>query len=417
MYLDNDYFSKVIIIICICLQHKISLTHNLNLMKKEIILTAVTGLTMLLGINQANAQLVDGHAYMFGNFVEIGINANGHEGAPIIDLTDHSRNGGGMPLFGFVADPAESDWTEYNGDFFVPGTPENGFGVTFTLLGVTDSFSNNAVALNEIPGEIISFEETVDSSIVIWQGAVGDLSMTLKYELEKSQHYYRTSVLFENTGLETYTDVYYYRNVDPDNNMPLGAGYSTLNKIISQTGDGEDSCIVRATQTIPWLSELIFSASGENWKCFIGGFYNRNGASMWNGVDLWHETGDEALTDGSIGLAYKIDVIPPGKAASEWFSFTTSFKSGIQFGEPNTSSIVENNLNFELYPNPTTNNVITLNLIGTYSFEITDTKGSIVLNGNGNGINEIDLSGVEKGIYFINIQQENQSATTKLVVN
>jgi hypothetical protein len=40
-----------------------------------------------------------------------------------------------------------------------------------------------------------------------------------------------------------------------------------------------------------------------------------------------------------------------------------------------------------------------------------------VLNGNGNGINEIDLSGVEKGIYFINIQQENQTATTKLIVN
>jgi hypothetical protein len=224
-------------------------------------------------------------------------------------------------------------------------------------------------------------------------------------------------VLFENTGLETYTDVYYYRNVDPDNNMPLGAGYNTFNKIISQTGDGEDSCVVYASQSIPWLSELIFSASGENWKCFIGGFANRNGAKMWHGVDLMNETGDIVDYDQSIGLAYKIDVIPPGKAASEWFSFTTSFKSGIQFGEPNTSSIVENNLNFELYPNPTTNNILTLNLIGSYSFEITDTKGSIVLTGNGNGTNEIDLSGVEKGIYFINIQQENQTATTKLIVN
>lgn len=386
-------------------------------MKNKLFLTVITGLTMLSGINQAKSQLVDGHAYMFGDFVEIGINANGHEGAPCIDLTDHCRTGGGMPLFGFVADPTESDWAEYNGDFFVPGTPENGFGVTYTLLGVTDSFSNNAAWLNEIPGEIISFEETVDSSIVIWQGAMGELSMTLKYELEKSQHYYTTSVLFENTGLATYTDVYYYRNVDPDNNMALGAGYNTLNKIISQTGDGVDSCIVYASQSIPWLSELIFSASGENWKCFIGGFANRNGAKMWHGVDLMHETGDIWDYDISIGLAYKIDGIPPGKAASEWFSFTTSFKSGIQFGEPNTSSIVENNLNFELYPNPTTNNVITLNVIGAYSFEITDTKGSIIVTGNGNGITEIDLSGVEKGIYFINVQQENQTATTKLIVN
>jgi hypothetical protein len=386
-------------------------------MKRKVLLNAITGAAVMFGINHANAQLVDGHAYMIGSFVEVGINANGHEGAPCPDFTEHCRTGYEGGLFGFVADPEGTDWEEFNGDFFTPGSPENGFGLTFTLLGSTASYGNNALALNEIPGEIVSFEETVDSAIVIWEGAVGDLSLTIKYEFQKDQHYYTTSMLLNNTGVETYTDVYYYRNLDPDNNVSIGSGFGTDNTILSQTGLGEDSCIVRATQEMPWLSEIIFSAAGEDWKCYMGGFSNRNGADMWNGTGFYHETGDNMFADFAIGLAYKIETLPPGKAASEWFSFATSFKTGVDFGEPSSSSIVENELNFEVYPNPTTNDVVTINLTGNYTYTITDLKGSIVLNGNGNGINEIDLSGVEKGIYFINIQQENQTATTKLVVN
>lgn len=386
-------------------------------MKRSLLLNTIAGTVVMFGINQANAQLVDGHAYMIGSFVEVGINANGHEGAPCPDFTDHCRDGGGMGLFGFVADPAETAWEEYNGDFFTPGSPENGVGLTFTLLGDTASYGNNAIGLNEIPGEIVSFEETVDSAIVIWEGAVGDLSLTIKYEFQKDQHFYTTSMLLNNTGVETYTDVYYYRNLDPDNNVSIGSGYVTDNTILSQTGLDEDSCIVRATQELPWLSEIIFSASGEDWKCYMGGFSNRNGADMWNGTGFYSETGDNYYADIAIGLAYKIETLPPGKAASEWFSYATSFKTGVNFGEPSSSSIVENSLNFELYPNPTTNDAVTINLTGTYTYSVTDLKGSIILNGNGNGMNEIDLSGVEKGIYFITIQQENQTATTKLIVN
>ena len=72
-------------------------------------------------------------AYLIGDFVEIGINHNGHEGAPYL-AGSHNRGADRSIFFGYVADPNETTWTEYNGDYFTPGTPENGWGLNLLEL-------------------------------------------------------------------------------------------------------------------------------------------------------------------------------------------------------------------------------------------------------------------------------------------
>ena len=69
-------------------------------------------------------------AYLIGDFVQIGINHNGHEGAPYL-AGSHNRGADTSIFFGYVADPNETTWTEYNGDYFTPGTQENGWGIEF----------------------------------------------------------------------------------------------------------------------------------------------------------------------------------------------------------------------------------------------------------------------------------------------
>ena len=387
---------------------------------KSFILTLILGGSSLI----ANAQLVDGHAYMIGDYVEIGIHANGHEGAPCPEVPEMHCMGGGPELIGFVANPAMDGWVEINGDFFVPGSPECGFGLNYTLLGDDYERSNNNFAgENDIPGEVIDFTETDDSISVTWQGEVDDLRLTLLYELQKDQHFYTTSILLENIGVETFTDVYYYHNIDPDNNQSSGWGFSTTNDIISQSGMADDSVIVSASQTDAWVSEYLLHAYGEDWKGYRGGFANRNASAMWNGTEgLITTEGSSAFADQAIGIVYKIDELLPGKASSDWQSFASAFKAGIDFSveddddEPTTGISDEKQTLFEMYPNPSNGENISVNISGNFNYTITDIKGSVVLSGYGNNLTTINIADMDKGVYFMNINQENNKATEKLII-
>jgi PKD repeat protein len=72
--------------------------------------------------------------------------------------------------------------------------------------------------------------------------------------------------------------------------------------------------------------------------------------------------------------------------------------------------------NIKLYPNPTDGvfNIEVLN--GFYSFEIIDIKGKLIKKGKLNkGANQIDISHFVDGIYFITIQNNEQSITYKII--
>ena len=380
----------------------------------------VAGLLFLATSNNLNAQIVGPDAFILGDWVEVAVSENGYEGATCPGDTVHCRGAVGF-LMGFVANPTESiDWAIYDGDFFTPGVPENGFGFEFTFEGETYSFSNSAAGPADIPGSITSYTETADSITVIWEGSIMDLAITIMYEIQQDQHFYTTSVLVDNTGESAYTDIYYYRSVDPDNNQSIGGSFATTNTIESQSEMENDSVIVSATQDLPYESQLIFHAYGADWKGFIGGFMNRDGSDCWNGGGAI-TTLELAvnMADGACGVAHKTEELLPGKAASEWFSFASAFKKGISFETDvvDDSGIDENSIDFKLYPNPTESNEVTIDIHGSFTYSIMDMKGAEITSGNGNNITELDLNSIEKGVYFITILQENKMSTQKLILN
>jgi hypothetical protein len=288
------------------------------------------------------------------------------------------------------------------------------------VLGTTYHRSNNYDGA-AIDGEVTDYTETADSIIVTWVGDVDDLELTIVYELKKDEHYYTTSISIENLGLETYTDVYYYRNIDPDNNQSIGGSYTTENTIVSQSGMADDSCIVVARQDFPWDSEVAFIAYGPEWKCFSGGFSNRNGSEMWNGSGLLSVTeGFESSSDQAMGVAHKDATILPGKrAASETFFFATVFKAGayqpVSGGD--ASGINEDGIaELRLYPNPTNNALVTINLEGNYAYQLIDIKGSVLKANVGNNITQVNLDGIAKGTYFLKVTMDSKTQVEKLVV-
>ena len=85
-------------------------------------------------------------------------------------------------------------------------------------------------------------------------------------------------------------------------------------------------------------------------------------------------------------------------------------------------SVEENELSFNVYPNPTTG---TINLainqtIANYDVTVEDINGRIVADFgsliNGNGVYNLDLSNVINGVYFIKLNNETEQKTVRIIV-
>src|SRR5690606_37299892 len=81
-----------------------------------------------------DAQVVGTDGFARTLLTEIGLNVMGAFGsAGAAPSGYHPRASGGSPpspRLGFVANPERDGWVDYDGDYFLPGTPEEGWGIT-----------------------------------------------------------------------------------------------------------------------------------------------------------------------------------------------------------------------------------------------------------------------------------------------
>ncbi len=288
---------------------------NLNNLKNATILSVAC----LLTSNFASAQIIGTGTYMFGNYVEVAINnARGMEGAPNV-LGHHSRSniGTANPVYyGFVANPQMNAWLTYDGDFFTPGTPENGFGLE--IAGVNYSNNSASTVWNQIPGGLTSYTTLGDCIIVQWDGNVAGCHIKIVYKMELANVFYTTTVTLTNNTASPMVDLYYYRNFDPDNNVTIGGSYVTTNKIVAQPVPGCEKAYVTGTQTAPWASYVGLGGLNTKMRVAYGGFSNRDASNIWNGIGFTSAVGATSAGDVAIALAYKTTLAP---AASETFVF------------------------------------------------------------------------------------------------
>src|SRR3989344_5792346 len=82
-------------------------------------------------LTSIKAQMVGTDGFIQGSYVEIGICGDGgNEGARtnLFPAPPGFHQRGSATLFGFVANPQMNLWTTFDGDFYTPGSPENGWG-------------------------------------------------------------------------------------------------------------------------------------------------------------------------------------------------------------------------------------------------------------------------------------------------
>lgn len=278
---------------------------------------------LLLAAIWSTGQIVGPNSYLMGNVAEIGVyGPGGYEGAQTgLGTIPGLNQRNVMTLHGFVADPGATGWVNFDGDFFTPGSPENGWG--FSIGTALNANNNCSGTLVQIPGAMTGHTVTGDCIETFWCGNyVGsgyDLSWCIDYKLNMNDPFYTTTVTVTNNGAATVNDLYYLRNVDPDNNQPLSFDFTTQNTIVSQPTPGCEKALVSATQATPWPSYLGLGAIGANWRATFGGFANRNAYNVWNNIGFTQAVGATNFMDEAISLAYWIPTLAAG--ASETFDF------------------------------------------------------------------------------------------------
>jgi gliding motility-associated-like protein len=299
----------------------------------------------LLSGSVMRAQMVGTNAYIKATSVEIGIaGAGGFEGCDVTVSPPpagmHYRSG--TSYFGFVANPQLNAWATFDGDFFTPGSPENGWGFEIGTSGVKGG--NNCSNLQQVNGSITNWSHNFSCYSADWEGDATsgtDLHFKINYFLQETDLFYTTTISITNNTSATIPDLYYYRNLDPDNNQPISGDFYTTNSIVSQPGTGCNLAHVSATQSTPWNSYLGLAAIGANWRASYGGFANRDASDLWSGAGFSQVVGSSAFVDEAIALAYRIQNLAPG--ATETIKFVVILDNAAA-----TNAI--NNLLYFTYP-------------------------------------------------------------------
>ncbi len=250
---------------------------------------------------------VVGDGFLQGHYLEIGFGQNGAIGSDGAAPTGFKSAGS---LLGVVVDNERDGWATYDGDFVTPGTPVETWGVS--VAGTTSS--NENAGGTAVTGGLVNYQSTPSGQTIEWLGHQSGLNIHQIYTVGANDLYMEVEIRLTNLSGSNLTDVYYYRNVDPDNNFSQGSpgGYATTNTIISQ-GNLAGASMVSATQTDG--SYLGLMGFGENSRVTRGGFNNLNPLDIYNGTGGLNQTGSNT-SDAAVSLAFHYDAIANGETVN-----------------------------------------------------------------------------------------------------
>ncbi|MBN1612551.1 MAG: hypothetical protein JW940_38330, partial [Polyangiaceae bacterium] len=255
-----------------------------------------------------------GAVFMRSDQIEVGVNVNGAFGSAVdAPLGWHSRSDPGDAEIGFVSDPEDTAWSDYHGDFVTPGDPEEGW-----ALEVDGNIANNnRYDVTELLGSLgtpecvpVSACGAAGEAQVVWTATdpFQGVLVSHKYTVVEGDTFVKVEVSLTNTTAVLLTDVYYMRNVDPDNDFTRHGDPFTTNTILSQPDGLISVAHVSATQDIAGIQSTIsLVADDPRARVAWGGFSNRVPHDVWTGTPELQQAG--ATTDDvAMAIAFRLDL-------------------------------------------------------------------------------------------------------------
>lgn len=296
-------------------------------------LAAVAALA--LACSPATAQMVSGNAFLKGNFIEVGSAPNGSFGSTVgAPIGYHPRVTTPMPgaQLGFVADAAKDGWTvgfpDYHGDFFLPGTPQEGWGIASGFLESQAYRQSGGGFTGPLSGANIAVDDSPTETVATWQGTFNtNLQITQRTRVIKSKTYFTVNVVMKNTGTTVMPDIYYCRTLDPDNDVSLTGSFVTMNKIEFAIPDPDNKVLVRAID--PTFAEAYLGLGTKD--CRAKPFIHKSGLTPSHPYKTMYDSpptssyyfnlGDQYTNDVGISLVYKIGDIAAGDSVMITYAY------------------------------------------------------------------------------------------------
>ena len=276
------------------------------------------------------------NAFSISDFVEVGISECGTYGTSIAAWTGLPNpcsgtgtwySTAGLSGIGFLADPGRDGWTVGTpalcGDYFLPGSPVEGFGVSVNGI---QAYNDSRCGTNQIPGSILSGAHIGTENQIVWEGlTTTSLRVHQTTTIPDGRLYFVTKVVLTNTTTTTMNDIYYIRNVDPDNEQPLpGGSFTTTNNVVSQPNASICDALVTATGAT-YGCYLGIGARSQNARVGVGGF-----GTVITPLSSYYTSGRDTTTghfstaDEAISIMFYWPTLAPGQSVEASFAHILS---------------------------------------------------------------------------------------------
>ena len=313
------------------------------------LITAITILLILSGGIYCHAQMKDSCVFLKGTYIEVGIAPNGSFGTPVnappgyharpvpvntgmynpVDGTYKYRDS----ALGFVADYGKDGWDVgspgYFGDYFMPGTEQEGFSIQIndkksTAYSYNYTINRASGFTGSLTGKNISLTTEGSSLISVWEGTANKtlaVRQTVKMNTDKS--YFVINVFLKNNDTGTLKDIYYMRTVDPDNEVSLSGSFVTQNVIQFQLPNAYSKTLVTATGLSYKNAYLGLGTKDCQAKAFV---VRSDLIPDGKLDDIYNETTsyiykDSFMNDVGIGVVFKIGDMAPGDSTSFAYAY------------------------------------------------------------------------------------------------
>jgi PKD repeat protein len=294
---------------------------------KSIKLTLIALLTGGLFAGNAIGQMVGTNAFLMGTNQEIGLHTQGYEGTSpgSIPAPFPTHYRGGTTRLAFLSNAdLSSPWSTFNymGDVIMPGSPEGRFGME--VDGVTQ-FNSSAAGSGITSFGLSNYTIYGKCKSVDWDGIYAGIEIHMNYIMDTTKTYYRIVITLTNTNPIAKNNVFFYKSLDPDNNMDIGWGFGTTNTIESNPTPFCPKSLVSALSVPPGGgtdSDAWFGLGGigADIRVSTGSFFVTDGSDVYDGTGPMIGTpGYVTFADQAIGIAHKDVSIAAG--ASSQFEF------------------------------------------------------------------------------------------------
>ncbi len=420
----------------------------------KIMATAIITIGVVI---TANAQIGGDMSFLRGKYLEIAVSdcgtytsgANGTvEDAPLI--YDANTIDGSLS---FTHDVGLDGWDigtpDQCGDFVMPGSPEEGFAVQIgdgiVYANIQPYCYDYGAFSPDAPGFAGSNTYNINTGSIrksAWTGTTADGNMgvfQITY-FPKNAQSFLTIVDICNTSDEAMTDVYYARNMDPDNDQVTNGTFLTNNNAKKQYVPNNYS-LVSASSTVATACLVGYVTVDPRAKASRGNFSMGEPSDMWNGTGGYVQAAGPFTGDQAIQVSFKIPSIAAGECGcvtyATYFSNSTvnadiaststaceTFGAGGRYGDADLLAAYMNDPayfvknEFVAYPNPSNGN-FTLNLFEIENANITikNSLGQIVYTSTGESkLTGVYLDNPVAGIYYLTVEHDGTSLTKSIVI-